>query len=147
MSRYDGRNEYVLSLLGNVRSIDTGNCDFEHVKGLEGAYIANIFDYVEVDKIRSRRKKVTNEKEMKMKGGALERLDAYKKSVISFDKGSNWHSIKAPKLSYNNEAINCGGECSLHLKGRTESLSNPIYTSDKAAGIILATGNTGLYLT
>ncbi len=114
---------------------------------MEGVYIANIFDYGEVEKIRSRRKKVTTEKEQKMKGGALERLDSYRKTVISYDKGSNWHAIRAPKVNFQNEPLNCGGECSLHLKGRTESLANPIYTSEKAAGIILATGNTGLYLT
>ena len=91
---------------------------------MEGAYIANIFDYDEIEKIRSRRKKITNEKEQKLKGGSLDRLDNYKKTVISYDKGSNWHSINAPKVNYKNEPINCRGDCSLHLNGRTEAQSN-----------------------
>lgn len=35
----------------------------------------------------------------------------------------------------------------MNLKGRTESKHNPIYSSENAIGIIIATGNTGLYLT
>jgi hypothetical protein len=115
------------------------------VKGVEGAYIANIYDTQEVEKFKLRRKKITNEKEYKMKG-ALDRLDIYKKTVISFDKGNNWHSIKAPEVNAKNESLNCGGECSLHLRGKAEAHSNLIYSSEKAAGIIVATGNTGIYL-
>jgi len=32
------------------------------------------------------------------------------------------------------------------LKGRTENNGNPIYSSERAPGLILATGNEGLYL-
>lgn len=34
----------------------------------------------------------------------------------------------------------------MHLRGRVEALSNPIYSSSNAHGIILGTGNTGLFL-
>jgi len=68
-------------------------------------------------------------------------LNQFKKTVISYDKGSIWHSLKAPK-----ENSNCSGDCSLHLRGRTESYGNPIYTTGGAPGLILATGNTGFYL-
>ena len=42
--------------------------------------------------------------------------------------------------------MKCSGECSLHLNGRTKKNSNPLYSSENAPGIILATGNVGLYL-
>lgn len=38
------------------------------------------------------------------------------------------------------------GECSLHLKGRTDTNGNPIYSAESAPGLIIATGNVGLYL-
>lgn len=41
-------NKFTVSLLGNVRGQDSGNCDFEHIQGLEGVYISNIFDHSEV---------------------------------------------------------------------------------------------------
>ena len=34
---------FSLSLLNNVRSTE-GNCDFEKLEGLDGVYLANIFD-------------------------------------------------------------------------------------------------------
>lgn len=37
-------NEYIVSLLGNVRSQDSGHCDFEKIKSIKGVYIANIYD-------------------------------------------------------------------------------------------------------
>lgn len=58
-------NEFSASLLGNVRSRDTGNCDFEHIQGIEGVYIANVFDHVEIKKFLSRRKGVTDEADAK----------------------------------------------------------------------------------
>jgi Sortilin, neurotensin receptor 3, len=45
---------FALSLLHNVRSLDTGNCDFERILGIEGVYIANVFDHNEVEKLRGR---------------------------------------------------------------------------------------------
>ena len=34
----------------------------------------------------------------------------------------------------------------MHLKGRTETNGNPLYSAENAPGIIMATGNTGIYL-
>lgn len=60
--------------------------------------------------------------------------------------GSTWHSLKAPEVDSKGNSIECSGECSLHLKGRTQSNGNPIYSSEYAPGIIVGTGNTGYYL-
>ena len=58
-------NEFTVSLLGNVRSQDTGHCDFERIKSMKGVYIANIFDYEEVERTIQRRKRINTEKDMK----------------------------------------------------------------------------------
>lgn len=42
-------SRFGVSLLNNVRSQDTGMCDFERVRGMEGVFIANIFDHTEVE--------------------------------------------------------------------------------------------------
>ena len=54
---------------------------------IEGLFIANIYEHSEVDKFTSRRKKINSDN-----------LDSYKKSVISFDYGGDWHPIRAPKV-------------------------------------------------
>ena len=46
--------KFTLSLLHNVRSLDTGNCDFERILGMEGVYVANVFDHAEVEKSKAR---------------------------------------------------------------------------------------------
>jgi len=58
-------NEYTVSLLGNVRSQDSGHCDFEKIKSIKGVYIANIYDQEEIERTKSRRKRINSEKEMK----------------------------------------------------------------------------------
>ena len=57
--------EYTVSLLGNVRSQDSGHCDFEKIKSIKGVYIANIYDQEEIERTKSRRKRINSEKEMK----------------------------------------------------------------------------------
>ena len=57
--------------------------------------------------------------------------------MISYDKGANWHPIKAPEYNYEGEKTSCSGECSLHLKGRTESNGRPIYSSENAPGLLM----------
>ena len=74
-------NEFTVSLLGNVRSRDSGNCDFEHIQGVEGVYIANVYDHNEVERYKSRRRGITDEEESKKRNG-FERVEAYKKTVI-----------------------------------------------------------------
>ena len=76
---------------------------------MDGVYIANIFDHYEVEKIKSRLE------------SNLEYLEAYKRSYITFDRGGNWHTLAAPTEDSEGKDVNCKGECSLHLKGRTES--------------------------
>lgn len=65
--------------------------------------------------------------------------------MITYDFGAEWHTLKAPKYDYKGSQITCSGDCSLHLRGRTQT-SSLIYSSEESVGIILGTGNTGIYL-
>jgi hypothetical protein len=98
---------------------------------MDGTYIANVYDHSEVEKQRGRETSVG--------------LEHYKRTLISFDKGGNWHPLRAPARDSSNETIRCAGDCSLHLKGRTEN-ANPIYSSESSPGVAVGVGNTGLYL-
>jgi hypothetical protein len=115
------------------------------VKSVEGVLIANIFDHSEVEKFKTRRRKSTSEKEQKT-GNQFDNLDSYKKTVVSFDRGGEWHPMKAPKYDYRGQPLSCNGDCSLHLRGRAAQIVNQIYSSTSSIGIIIGTGNTGLFL-
>ncbi len=142
MSNSEG-NDYTLSLIGNVRSVDNGNCDYERIQSMEGVYIANVYDSTELLKFQQRKKVSTSEAERKKP--QFDRLDGYKKTVFSSNKGSTWNPLKAPKYDYMAQALKCSGDCSLHLRGRTDKSHNPIYSSENSVGIIIATGNTGFF--
>lgn len=125
---------FSLSLLHNVRSLDTGNCDFERILGVEGVYIANVFDHSEVEKLKGR------------ENPNIKMLDQYRRTFISYDKGGNWHPLKAPDCDADGNEIICSGDCSLHLRGRTDATSTSIYSSENSVGLALGVGNTGMYL-
>lgn len=63
MSESGESEKFIVSLLNNVRSQDTGQCDFERIKGIEGVIMANIFDHNEIEKFKTRRRKATTERE------------------------------------------------------------------------------------
>ncbi len=90
-----------------------GNCDFQKILGMEGRFIANVYDNAEVEKVKMRRKKATNEKEQKVQRS--DNLNSFKRSMITFDQGGDWHPIKAPKVDHLGNPINCNGDCSLHI--------------------------------
>ncbi|CAD8173546.1 unnamed protein product [Paramecium octaurelia] len=125
--------KYTLSLLNNVRSLDTGNCDFEFI--MRGIYIANIYDNTEFEKFKLRRSTKNTD--------GIKRLENYKQSRITFEQGGEWHAIKAPKYDYKGQPIQCNGDCSLHLLGRSEAPRNRIVSHSY---ITIGTGNTGIYL-
>ena len=142
VSNFEGK-KFVLSLLHNVRD-EKGFCDFDKVKSLEGVYIANHYEHVEAEKFKSDYNYYSNtggDKSYKH-----DTIDAYKKSVITYDKGAYWFPIPAPETDIDGKQLNCHGECSLHLRGFTDKYSNPLYSSESAVGIIMGVGNTGIYL-
>lgn len=122
---------FSISLMHNARG-SSGYCDFDKVKGLEGIYIANIFDKNHL--LTDNDEKVTKKEAKK-----------FQKTVITFDKGGEWKSIEPPERDSASKRIICEDDCSLHLHSVTSSFS-PVYSNENAIGIILATGNVGRYL-
>ena len=108
---------------------------------MEGVYISNIYESSEAEKA-----KLYLENDDKSYKLSYDRLENFKKSVISFDRGASWQPIRAPEYDLENKPIQCSGECSLHLRGYTDKMSNPIYSNKNAIGIIIAVGNIGIYL-
>lgn len=51
--------------------------------------------------------------------------------------------MKAPEVNVNGNPYKCKGECSLHLKGRTDKHGTKVYSTENAPGLILGTGNVG----
>ena len=72
------------------------------------------------------------------------------KTYITHNKGGKWELIKAPELSGRGRKTGCYVEdgCSLHLEiySHMGELA-PVYSTEKAIGIVLGTGNIGNRLT
>ena len=65
-------------------------------------------------------------------------------SLISFNAGGAWSTLKAPYIDSELKPIQCEAGCSLHLHDMTfQEHFVPFYSYDKAVGIIMAAGNVG----
>ncbi|CAL7939536.1 unnamed protein product [Xylocopa violacea] len=69
-------------------------------------------------------------------------------SLITFDHGATWNSIKPPTSNHEGFHIHCPKDCSLHLSQRLSQLypvtrAVSIMSSKSAPGIIMATGVIG----
>lgn len=73
-------------------------------------------------------------------------INKYINKYITFDRGNNWRTLRAPEVDSQGNEINCSGDCSLQLRGRTTSEKNAIYSSESAVGLAIGIGNTGFYL-
>ena len=130
---------FAVSLLRTAQGSD-GTCDFDKVYGLEGIYIANIYDKetaATVDK-----KKPTAKKTSKVTEEVSE-----KRTFITFDKGGIWRQLAPPEKDSSGKRLRCDEEdCSLHLHSRFTGQFPPIYSTESAVGIVLGVGNVGSYL-
>lgn len=70
------------------------------------------------------------------------------KTFITHNKGGKWELIKAPDNVKSGHHCYIEDGCSLHLEiySHMGQLS-PVYSTEKAVGIVLATGNVGKRLT
>jgi hypothetical protein len=74
--------------------------------------------------------------------------DGYKefiKTLISYNKGGDWKRIKSPERDIEGKKFDCGVYCFLNLYGVTSD-NSPFYSVDSAAGLIIANGSVGRYL-
>jgi hypothetical protein len=134
---------YSLSLPHNRRDTN-GKCDFEKIQGIEGIYMANFIDNInledgsigdptEVQESKGKGKKTSKAKK------AVPRV----RTVITFDKGAVWGYLRPPTVDAAGKAVDCDdSDCSLHLHGVTDDWG-PFYSSNNAIGLIMATGNIG----
>ena len=78
-------------------------------------------------------------------------VEQHVKTYITHNKGGKWERIKAPESSgRRNKANACYLEdgCSLHLEIYShQGELAPVYSTEKAVGIVLGTGNIGKRLT
>lgn len=128
---------FAISLLRNSQGTD-GTCDFDKVYGLEGIYIANVY---EKDMIMDDSTSQPRSKSQKHNKSAAD-SQLLKRTQITFDKGSIWHSIPAP----DNGAVCEEEECYLHLHSLSYRQYSPVYSTESAVGLVLGTGNVGKYL-
>ena len=122
---------FSLSLLHNVRTMN-GLSDFEKVQGLEGIFIANVYDkdlYLD------------NLPERKTKKDTLK----FQLTLISYDKGGSWSRVRAPELDHQGNRILCGEDCFLNFHSLTSPFQQ-VYSTENAVGIVIATGNVGRHL-
>eukprot|EP00743_Colponemidia_sp_Colp-15_P002319 GILK01002514.1.p1 GENE.GILK01002514.1~~GILK01002514.1.p1 ORF type:complete len:898 (+),score=135.65 GILK01002514.1:39-2696(+) len=144
---------FTLSLDHNVRNAD-GQCDFDKVLGLEGIYIANYIEEVDVEDEDDNNRGIKNDHGgNKRKGSGARRQNTrkskhqYIRTVVSFDKGGNWRYLAAPEKDADGKTIACPQEeCSLNLHGITFQQFGPFYSTENAVGVVMGTGNVGDYL-
>lgn len=124
---------YSLSLENNVRS-QNGQSDFQKVEGLEGIVLANVYDSQIINSIQV--------------GATIRGLDEYKKTMITFNKGSVWQPLKAPIFNAKGGLIRCESQdsCHLHLHSFSSVKQQPPQSTSNALGILLGVGNVGKYL-
>lgn len=140
------------SLLHNVRSLD-GQCDFTKVLGLEGIYIANVYDEKKLAQAMrafeiEKDEDATPSKKRKASGNKLyAKLRKFKKTVVSFDKGGIWKPITAPLKDSRGKKIYCpNDDCTLHLHSVSDMTYGPVYSTPNSVGLLLSTGNVGYSL-
>lgn len=144
---------YSLSLPYNHRSAE-GKCDFEKVEGLEGIYLANFIDEELMEDEEEKEERglegsadsghhIAHANRANTHLPKRERLRT--KTVITFDKGGEWSYLVPPTHDSLGAAIQCTGECHLHLHGVTDAYG-PFYSAASATGLIMGTGSIGSYL-
>jgi hypothetical protein len=146
---------FSLSLKYNVRSSHDHRCDFQKVESIEGTYIANVIDsnYMEdseqeMEEEAMKDKESINVETEHHNNGHTESADAYKNyigSMITFNKGSTWKRLAAPSKDSAGRKYFCEEGCYLNLHGVHGEFSG-FYSVQSAAGIIIANGNVGQYL-
>ena len=152
-----------------------GQCDFERVQGIDGVYLANVFDDAVAKKFKtaikenaefpvqgSGSKKTSEEtyhrsnnmidQTVKKTGNGLfamrMKAEESRKTKISFNKGNTWDLLTPPVKDASGNKIRCRkeDECSLHLHSVSSSRFGPFYSTETSLGLIMGTGNVGPHL-
>lgn len=150
-------SKYSMSLPYNIRYPDSSQCDFDKLTSLDGIYIGNSIDYEYIKEYIDEYQKeaITNEIKMdnqvnskkfgKIENGVDEITKDFAVTQITFNKGGTWQRIKAPDVDSNGKVYDCVSNCYLNIHGVSSDYPQ-FYSVESAAGIILANGNVGKYL-
>ena len=123
---------------------ESDSADFNHIASVEGVFLANVYRAEQVDYVA----KMTKSNKSSSNVKSVKSITDFIETKISFNLGAGWHYISAPAIDSLQKPIKCGSEekCRLHLNLHTNSVCPPVYSSENAPGIIIATGNVGEYL-
>lgn len=144
---------YSQSLKYNLRSYEN-QCDFEKINSLEGIYIANVISQsymvdmeqeMEVEEYEDEESMEDDHHGFRKTEDQEEGYLDFVKTVISFNKGGNWRRVYAPDRDSLGKKYDCSEYCYLNLQGISGDYP-PFYSVDSAAGIIIANGNVGRYI-
>lgn len=134
---------YSTSLVNCVRTVE-GSIDFDRVKGMEGVYLANVYDEQALRDFEEALGDLENEQRQKETKKALENS---KKTLVSFEKGSKWEKIKPPEYGALGKQFECQEkECFLHLHLASSGEFARVYSTENSMGIIIGTGSIGSHL-
>lgn len=142
---------YSLSLPDNRRNED-GTCDFAKFEGMEGIYVANIYDQDSIvgggSDYMGKRLGDTPTSFQARKAARKVGDDPNIRTVITYNKGSKWSLLNPPTKDSQGKSTDCfvSQGCSLHIHG-TSDYWGPFYSLKSAVGLAMATGNLGSRLT
>jgi hypothetical protein len=142
-------SKYSESIKYNVRA-DNGQCDFKKVNSLVGTYIANVYDkeYMKENEQMIEIEEMSKDNMEDKHESRNEKTEAYKdfiQTVVTYNRGGNWQRIKAPEVDSQNNKYDCESDCYLNLHGISGEFP-PFYAVDSAAGLLIANGSVGSYL-
>ena len=136
--------QFTMSLPFNQRN-EAGKCDFAKLEGLEGIYLANLVDELEMAKL-GQHAEATSEEAREIQRHAIVRhgQELLVRTVLTFNKGGDWNYISRPLADANGNRYECE-DCYLHLHGVTTNYGT-FYSVPSAPGLVMATGNVGRFL-
>ena len=111
---------------------------------MDGIYLINFYEQQIISKYRKQQADLGAKNTIKPID-----LESYKKTKISFNNGGTWQYVQAPSKDSRGKSIDCllSKGCSLHFHTVTSSdMYGSFYSTEKAIGIIIATGNVGYHL-
>jgi hypothetical protein len=126
----DSRGIAFVESLKDTNRNELGFVDYETIYGVDGVGIANI---------------VANARDVEGRG-----VSKQLRSVITFDDGSSWQSLRAPSDDADGRRIDCNpsdtDRCALHLHSVTLPHNFGRVFSSPAPGFVMGVGSIGPYL-
>jgi hypothetical protein len=138
--------------LENVATAAGGVAELDLVMSLDGVYMSNVVwkgdeskDADAAEEEDATGSQADRQRRSPRKG----KTESAIRTVITFDKGGEWHFLKPPLVDSKGKAFACAGQpdCNLHLHGSPDfKLFPPYYSVPTATGLVIGVGNVGTSL-